>query len=136
MSAREGKVKDFLADPRVQGLLSDNNLFEVYTLFDEEISAPRRRYPSELTEFFINNNIDVFDYMDEIIEGMFAGTSITNVTVPGTIKIIKTDTFYICRLLKEVILEEGVEEIKKEAFIGCSDLEQLILPKKYKTYRR
>ena len=132
MSAREGRVKDFLADPRVQGLLSDNNLFEVYTLFDEEISAPRGRYPSELTEFFIDHNITVFDYMDTIIEGMFAGTDVKEVTVPGKIKVLSPDTFYICRLLKEVILEEGVEEIKKEAFVGCPSLEKLILPKSIK----
>ena len=132
MSTTEARVKDFLADPRVQGLLSDNNLFEVYTLFDEEISAPRGRYPSELTEFFINHNINVFDYMDTILKGMFAGTDVKEVTVPGKIKVLSPDTFYICRLLKEVILEEGVEEIKKEAFIHCPSLEKLILPQSIK----
>lgn len=127
-----GKVKDFLLDPRVQGLLSDNNLFEVYTLFDEEISAPRGMYPSELTEFFIDHNINVFDYMDTIIEGMFAGTDVKEVTIPGTVKVIKADTFYSCPILEEVTLEEGVEEIKKEAFIDCPDLKKLILPKSIK----
>ena len=128
----EGKVKDFLTDPRVQGLLSDNNLFEVYTLFDEEISAPRGMYPSELTEFFIEHNINVFDYMDTIIEGMYAGTDVKEVIVPGTVKKIPLDTFYQCIKLTKVTFEEGVEEIRKEAFTDCPDLQSLVLPKSIK----
>ena len=70
--------------------------------------------------------------MDELIEGMFAGTSITKVSLPGTIKIIKADTFFACQSLKEVFLEKGVEEIKADAFINCPALEKLILPKSIK----
>lgn len=130
-----GKVKDFLADPRVQGLLYDNNLFEVYTLFDEEISAPRGMYPSELTEFFIDHNINVFDYMDTIIEGMFAGTDVKEVTIPGTVKKIPLDTFYQCSKLTKVTFEEGVEEVAEDAFIDCPVLNEIVLPKSLKYIR-
>lgn len=130
-----GKVESFLKDSRVQTFLESNNLFEVYTLFEEEISAPRGMYPSELTEFLIKNNINPFDYMDTIIEGMYAGTDVKEVTVPGTIKKIPLDTFYQCTKLTKVTFEEGVEELAEEAFIDCWGLNEIVLPKSIKYIR-
>ncbi|MBQ2927803.1 MAG: leucine-rich repeat protein [Oscillospiraceae bacterium] len=57
----------------------------------------------------------------------FSGcTSLTKVTVPGSVKRL-VDSFYGCTALEEVILEEGVQ-ILSAAFSGCTALEKITVP--------
>ena len=65
--------------------------------------------------------------------------SLTKIEIPGTVKKIGNwwgnlngQIFNGCSNLKEVILEEGIEEISGRAFDSCSKVKELKLPKSLK----
>lgn len=64
----------------------------------------------------------------EIGESVFEGSSITELTIPGSMKIIKDSSFKNCTELTKLEIKDGVEEIGKSAFEGCSGLEELLIP--------
>lgn len=66
----------------------------------------------------------------DIGDGAFRGNNkLTSVTVPGTVKRIGSYAFQSCGNLKEVILEEGVEELGWDrVFAYCENLEKIVLP--------
>ena len=49
-------------------------------------------------------------------DGAFAFCSLTEVTIPESVKSIGQDAFYNCSALKKVTIEEGVESIGDGAF--------------------
>ncbi len=53
------------------------------------------------------------------------GEHIESVTIPNTVKIIKTKAFYDCVKLSSVKLPESVESIDSEAFYYCRDLKSV-----------
>lgn len=53
---------------------------------------------------------------------------LTEAHIPGHILSIGYRCFENCRNLRRIILEEGIEDIQMEAFLGCSALEQLTVP--------
>lgn len=58
----------------------------------------------------------------------FTGSKVVSVTIPGSVKTISERCFSKCNELKEVIVEDGVEEIKLNAFSECQALETVKLP--------
>ena len=60
--------------------------------------------------------------------GAFQGCAITSISLPATITVIPANTFYSCRLLKNVELPEGVTTIRTGAFANCISLEEIYLP--------
>ncbi|WP_274950044.1 leucine-rich repeat protein [Bacteroides cutis] len=52
----------------------------------------------------------------------FAGSGLTSITIPGSVKQLSDDTFNKCTALKTATLEEGVETIGNNAFTGCEEL--------------
>ena len=70
------KLKSILQRPEIQTALADNNLFEVYS-FASMLSP-------DLTEFLYENNIDPFDYLEEVPNYMFkdwGSLDLTDLTV-------------------------------------------------------
>ena len=70
-------------------------------------------------------------------EQIKARRSIKSLTVPGTIKVIPQNLFYCAPFegnmaLEKVVFEEGVEEIKSNAFQRCVNLKEIILPNSLK----
>lgn len=65
----------------------------------------------------------------EIGESVFEGSSLEEMTIPASMKIVKDGAFKNCTGLKTLTIEEGVEEIGKSAFEGCSGLTELVIPK-------
>ena len=63
-----------------------------------------------------------------IADYLFHALPITSVTIPGSIKLIPENVFQNCRNLKNLIINEGVEEIGKYAFsyAGCNLEEDVI----------
>ena len=57
----------------------------------------------------------------------FAGTNITSVTLPGTIKTIGQGAFSGCKKLTEVNFADEINAIGKQAFMGCTALKELHL---------
>ena len=68
----------------------------------------------------------------EIGESVFEGSSLEELTIPASMKVIKVSAFKNNVKLKKVTMEDGVEEIGDSAFVGCTDLEELSLPKTLK----
>ncbi len=80
-----------------------------------------------------NSAILISDYAFQKCEGL------TTITIPGSVKKIGNwwgnangQIFNGCSNLKEVILEEGIEEISGRAFDSCSKVKEWKLPKSLK----
>ncbi len=61
----------------------------------------------------------------EIGESVFEGSSLEELTIPASMKVIKTSAFKNSEKLKKVKMEDGVEEIGDSAFVGCIGLGEL-----------
>lgn len=63
-----------------------------------------------------------------IDEHAFRGTAVTNVTIPGTVKLIETRAFTGCDKLEILTIADGVQTIEDYAFANCSKLTLVTLP--------
>ena len=68
----------------------------------------------------------------EIGESVFEGSSLEELTIPASMKVIKVSAFKNSIKLKKVTMEDGVEEIGDSAFVGCIALEELTFSKTLK----
>lgn len=87
---------------------------------------------ANLTEIDFNNTnlvyYNISQYKD-IPSGTFTDcNSLTEITIPGSIKVIPEKCFSNCINLETIIINDGVEEIGKEAFSGCEKLSNISLP--------
>ena len=55
-------------------------------------------------------------------------TKFSSLTIPGSIEKIDKSTFGNCELLKSVVIEDGVKEIGRSAFMGCIELGCIEIP--------
>ena len=61
--------------------------------------------------------------------GAFSGCkSLTEVTIPDTVREISSLAFSDCIKLKKITIPEGVKEIRHNTFSGCSALEEISIP--------
>ncbi len=70
------------------------------------------------TDDNVRHNVDLY----------FDGEPIENLTIPGSIKTIPDDAFNYCKNIKNVVIEEGVEEIGSYSFNNMPSLVSLTLP--------
>ncbi len=86
------------------------------------------------SDFSVVIPADVNGYTVTTIEGAFyQKRSLTNITLPTTLKIIDQNAFYGCYNLSEITLPEGLEEINAYAFQGCSSISNVTFPSTLKT---
>ena len=78
-------------------------------------------YKTSFTKAVIPSSASVINQM------AFARTTIEEITIPGTIKVIEEDAFWGCHNLKTVVIEEGVQEIGDCAFY-TSTVERITVP--------
>ncbi len=82
---------------------------------------------------------DTFEYCDSLssvtlpngvksIDHAFTGSSITKITIPGSVEKIDGSAFSNCKSLKEVVIQDGVKEIGITAFSVCTQLESIEIP--------
>ena len=116
-------LKRFLCNNEIQQLLEDNNLDDVYWEY-----ANLGGDVSELTMFFIRNNIDLLNYLTFIPELAYWNTAVENIEIPSNIKSIHKYAFGECDSLKEVITYDGLTAIEEFAFFGCENLISIKLP--------
>lgn len=64
----------------------------------------------------------------DIGESVFDGSSLEEVTIPASMKVVKAGAFKGCKELKALIIENGVEEIDRSAFEGCVSLAEVDIP--------
>lgn len=92
--------------------------------------------PSSVTKiqskaFYNNQNIKsvkIPDSVTEIGEIAFAGSSITSVNIPGSVKTIPDTAFEMCTKLENVEIGDGVKIVSHLAFSACRSLKEINLP--------
>ena len=72
-------------------------------------------------------NIEIPEGIIAIAGGAFDKTGIISIKLPSTLKKLGS-AFEGCDLLEEVIIPEGVAEIKDRTFSGCKSLTKVVLP--------
>ena len=66
--------------------------------------------------------------VEEIAKEAFCQcTSLREISIPPTVKIIQAEAFHLCSQLTFVNLGEGVEEIGEMAFYGCTSLHEITI---------
>ena len=85
---------------------------------------------SNLSQIILSNKIS------KIEDRAFAGTGITNINIPGSVKTISYNLFGGCKKLQTVTIEEGINSIESCAFDGCSNLETINIPTTVKSIER
>ena len=63
----------------------------------------------------------------EIDKGAFQGLEMESITIPSGVEEIEEDSFYGCKKLKEVVLNEGLKSIWYRAFEG-TNLSEITIP--------
>lgn len=109
---------------------TDGNL--KYTVNDDGESVTvsgKSRTPTHLNiESSISNkgkNYTVTEIGDQVFWGC---NTLTEVTLPNTVKIIGYQAFCKCSNLTNVTIPEGVKKIGQAAFYGCSQLTSITIP--------
>lgn len=88
--------------------------------------------PYEMEKVNIPSEIVVSDQRIEVTEISYDAfnycTSLTEITLPNSIKNIYAAAFWQCTGLTEIIFNEGLESLGIYALAGCENLESIVLP--------
>ena len=104
----------------------------IFTMSDlKEVIIELNEYQKDL---FSGCNIKKVDILggEYISEGLFKNSSITQINLPDTVKIIDEKAFMGCDNLTYVKLPSSLEVIGEEAFKGCSLLGRITIPNNVK----
>ena len=105
----------------------------VWSSKDGKILAYKDEKTGDVKVALVVKNIDHAKIPDGVTEvSGFAGSDISSVEIPDSVRKIGESAFEFCKNLKEVTIPKGVEEIKAFAFYGCEQLEKVNLPDKLK----
>lgn len=64
----------------------------------------------------------------EIGRGVFQSSGIVNPTFPGSVKVLPNSCYLWCRDMTAFTIEEGVEEIGRQAFADCRNYTDITIP--------
>ena len=78
----------------------------------------------------IPENLSIFG------EAVFNNTELEKVIIPGSVKVVPDRTFTGCNSLTEVVIEQGVAKLGKEAFDDCPNLKTITLPDTLETIEK
>ena len=109
---------------------TDGNLIYTVNADGKSVTVSgKSRIPTHLTiESSISNkgkNYTVTEIGDQVFWGC---NTLTEVTLPNTVKIIGYQAFCKCSNLTNVTIPEGVKKIGQAAFYGCSQLTSITIP--------
>ncbi len=97
-----------------------------YTIWNGVVDITK--YTGSDTEVTIPSTIDGIERMF-IDDGAFANcTSLTRVTIPGSVTSIWNGAFHDCTSLESVTISDGVKSIGDEAFYNCTSLTSITIP--------
>ena len=113
------KLEQFLKDN--ESLLRENNLDGLY---DKTMSVYIKYLvtPKDVTSFFLKLGINPLEYMTKVPRGFASGLNITLTSIPNSITIIESASFFECGNLKQIKIPNSVTEIGEEAFYQCINL--------------
>ena len=104
--------------------------FRVYDHSELSVLSPYQGHYTGDVTIPSKVSIDGKDYpVTEIHYEAFWNAEITSVTIPGSVKTIKTGAFGDCSQLTSVVFMEGVKEIGCGTFDGCTSLTAINIPK-------
>ena len=72
--------------------------------------------------------IDLPEGLTTINTAAFNASGIEKIVMPSTLSVIGDGAFYYALALRSVTFNEGLENICREAFYGCSSLKEIIIP--------
>ena len=109
-----------------QDLLKKNDLKRFYGKLNNMTRKPDEI--GHITQFLLENGINVFDYFTAIPPKMFFGAEIESIQIPDNIERIGKRAFSGCFNLKDVDLGNSVKMIDANAFADCTELRRVFLP--------
>lgn len=83
----------------------------------------------EVTSLTFEKNSNV----KEIGDSSFSYAKIKSLELPNSVIIIEDYVFYSCQLLEIVKMSENIEEIGKDGFFGCFELQKVVIPASIKS---
>ena len=81
-----------------------------------------------ITQFFMEQGIDVMGQFTIIPNNMFYGADIESIEIPDNVTRIGKHAFEGCKKLKNVKLSDTLKAIEQAAFKDCSELGRVFLP--------
>lgn len=107
---------------RTEKLLRNNDIKGFYEsgYINSENGGP-------ITDFLMENGIDLFNYLYEIPRYMFANSEQDTIVIPDHIKKINRNAFEEAKV-RQVQIGDGVTAIGNNAFRGCGNLTSVIFP--------
>ncbi len=72
--------------------------------------------------------IDLPEGLTTINTAAFNASGIEEIVMPSTLSVIGDGAFYYALALRSVTFNEGLENICREAFYGCSSIKEIIIP--------
>ncbi len=121
-AATSGKCGDDITWTLEDGVLTLTGTGEMYDYGYDPVIDTTKKPPWELFSFTINE-ILVGEGITSIGNVAFGSArSLTNVSLPSTLKVIGSCTFVSCGLLENIDIPENVERIESDAFDGCLKL--------------
>lgn len=91
-------------------------------LFDEASDYLGVKAYYDLISIFVNAKIDVLQYMNYIPENFFTDSDIKNYIVGENIRIIREGAFNLCTKLQTISLPKSLKEIRSYSFYMCTNL--------------
>lgn len=106
--------------------LKKNNLKNFYARLIT--SSNNYKEMGHITQFFMEQGIDVMGQFTTIPNYMFNGADIESIEIPDNITRIGKHAFEECKKLKNVKLSDTLKAIDQAAFRDCSELRRVFLP--------
>lgn len=110
-----------LSGVKIEALTMPNRKYFGRTLFNEGEIPAYTFFKSGLQSLILPSGVNT------VCEGAFAGSDITEITIPEGVTSIGDYAFYGCANLKKVNLPSSLKEIGKGAFGNCMALESIDL---------
>lgn len=104
--------------------LEKNNLKSFYTKLSKQ---PTHIPLGNISALFLEIGVDVWKYIDSVVDKMFEGADIEHISIPEGVTKIGAFAFRNCDKLTDVGLPSTLKKISKGAFVG-TNLKQLYLP--------
>ena len=106
--------------------LKKNDVKRFYTQIYRSKDSPEEI--GQITQFLLENNINVFDYFTVLPQGMFYGFEQKAIQIPDNIERIGKNCFADCKNLDTILIGNSVRVIDDNAFQNCSSLRKVFLP--------
>ena len=97
--------------------------------FDRLLSTSAQQEEiGHISEFFLENNINIFDYFTVLPNYAFYNSGVEEIVLPDNIVRIGKEAFKGCKKLRSIDLGNSIKSIDSQAFAECTNLNSVYLP--------